>query len=97
MLRSYRGEQVQVVTGVTIGQSRFSLYDGRLHTDTQLELFVVQPIIANPGYSVTSLVTGTKVKSDALLAVDLDWLTDAALTMRRFDSQTTLTSCCKLT
>ncbi|GAA5879795.1 hypothetical protein JCM16303_004183 [Sporobolomyces ruberrimus] len=54
MLRSYRGEQVQVVTGVTI----------------------VQPIIANPGYSVTSLVTGTKVRfannSDELLQAYVD-------------------------
>ncbi|GAA5829988.1 hypothetical protein JCM3766R1_006728 [Sporobolomyces carnicolor] len=54
MLRSYRGEQVQVVTGVTI----------------------VQPIIANPGYSVSSLVVGTKIQfancSDELLQAYVD-------------------------
>ncbi|GAA5895697.1 nucleotide diphosphatase [Sporobolomyces salmoneus] len=54
MLRSYRGEQVQVVTGVTI----------------------VQPIIANPGYSVSSLVVGTKIRfnncSDELLQAYVD-------------------------
>ncbi|GAA5844072.1 hypothetical protein JCM5353_000137 [Sporobolomyces roseus] len=54
MLQSYRGEQVQVVTGVTI----------------------VQPILANPGYSVTSLVVGTKINfancSDELLQAYVD-------------------------
>jgi len=61
MLQSYRGEQVQVVTGVTIGTYSVSMAAGA-QTDPRIHFVVVQPILANPGYSVTSLVVGTKVR-----------------------------------
>lgn len=84
MLRSYRGEQVQVVTGVTIGALSVSLARSlslsirvRLRYSLGDSEFPVQPIIANPGYSVSSLVVGTKVR----FSVPSRAATDSRLTL----------------
>mgnify|MGYP002718995584 CR=1 FL=1 len=65
MLESYRGADVRVATGVTLGETLF--VSGLTHscgTRTEISpLIAVQPQLATPGYSCTSLVVTSKVSA----------------------------------
>lgn len=65
MLEDCNGATVQIITSVTLGSSAvplLCLYDS--YAEFVFLLLSVQPTVAMPGYSLTSLVISTKVVFD---------------------------------